>query len=137
VELAGEYNAVADDFDVRVSSTPSLSLRDNWGFEAPFVGYAKQRHRLLGTGAELYEMRPDAKSERTLFTPLQLSEHQTLFGLHAKTSVFDRKATFVGSFNVDPRSINLNTEMGEEPMTSAVRRAEARALVVVPDGAQL
>jgi len=26
--------------------------------------------------------------------------------------VFDRKHTFVGSFNLDPRSINLNTEMG-------------------------
>jgi putative cardiolipin synthase len=32
--------------------------------------------------------------------------------LHAKTAVFDRKITFVGSFNLDPRSVNLNTEMG-------------------------
>jgi phosphatidylserine/phosphatidylglycerophosphate/cardiolipin synthase-like enzyme len=153
-----------------------------------FVGYAKQRHRLLKTGAELYEMRPDAKSERVLFTRAQLAAHETLFGLHAKTSVFDRKITFVGSFNVDPRSVNLNTEMGllvesealanavadsiendiaagnswqvilkddgkfewitvengvvtaktdEEPMTSAVRRAEAEALAIVPDDAQL
>ncbi len=77
-----------------------------------FVGYAKQRRRLLETGAELYEMRPDAKSERALFTAAQLEAHETLFGLHAKTSVFDRKITFVGSFNVDPRSVNLNTEMG-------------------------
>jgi putative cardiolipin synthase len=153
-----------------------------------FVGYAKQRHRLLETGSELYEMRPDAKSERALFTPAQLSEQQTLFGLHAKTSVFDRKITFVGSFNLDPRSVNLNTETGllvesealanavadsiendiaagnswqvvlqddgklewitvekgvittemdTEPMTSAVRRAEAHALAIVPDDAQL
>jgi putative cardiolipin synthase len=77
-----------------------------------FVGYAKQRHKLLETGAELYEMRPDAKSERALFTTAQLEEQKTLFGLHAKTMVFDRKITFVGSFNVDPRSVNLNTEMG-------------------------
>jgi phosphatidylserine/phosphatidylglycerophosphate/cardiolipin synthase-like enzyme len=77
-----------------------------------FVGYAKQRHKLLETGAELYEMRPDAKSERALFTTAQLEEQKTLFGLHAKTMVFDRKITFVGSFNVDPRSANLNTEMG-------------------------
>jgi putative cardiolipin synthase len=34
------------------------------------------------------------------------------FGLHAKTMVFDRRITFVGSFNLDPRSVNLNTEMG-------------------------
>ena len=26
--------------------------------------------------------------------------------------MFDRKITFVGSFNVDPRSVNLNSEMG-------------------------
>jgi putative cardiolipin synthase len=133
-------------------------------------------------------MRPDAKSERALFTAAQLEEQETLFGLHAKTTVFDRKIAFVGSFNVDPRSVNLNTEMGllvesealanavadsiendiaagnswqvvskddgklgwitvengavtaetnEEPMTSAVRRAEAKALAIVPDDAQL
>jgi len=102
--------------------------------------------------------------------------------------VFDRKITFVGSFNVDPRSVNLNTEIGllvesealanavadsiendiaagnswqvilkddgklewitvvdgvvtaetdTEPMTSAARRAEAKALALVPDDAEL
>jgi putative cardiolipin synthase len=67
---------------------------------------------LLATGAELYEMRPDARSERALFTAAQLERHGTSFGLHAKTAVFDRKVAFVGSFNLDPRSVNLNTEMG-------------------------
>jgi putative cardiolipin synthase len=33
-------------------------------------------------------------------------------GLHAKTLVYDRKTVFVGSFNLDPRSENLNTEIG-------------------------
>jgi putative cardiolipin synthase len=153
-----------------------------------FVGYAKQRKRMLDTGAELYEMRPDARSERALFDAAQLEDQKTIFGLHAKTTVFDRKITFVGSFNVDPRSVNLNTEMGllvesetlanavadsiendiatgnswqvilkddgklewitvengvvtaetdEEPMTSAVRRAEAKALAIVPDDSEL
>jgi putative cardiolipin synthase len=153
-----------------------------------FVGYAKQRKRMIETGAEVYEMRPDARSEQALFTAEQLEEHKTTFGLHAKTSVFDRKITFVGSFNVDPRSVNLNTEIGllvesealanavadsiendiaagnswqvilkddgkvewitvvdgavtaetdTEPMTSAARRAEAKALALVPDDAEL
>jgi putative cardiolipin synthase len=153
-----------------------------------FVGYAKQRKRMLDTGAELYEMRTDARSERALFDTAQLEEQKTIFGLHAKTTVFDRRITFVGSFNVDPRSANLNTEMGflvesealsnavadsiendiaagnswqvvlkddgeiewitvengvitaekdKEPMTSAVRRAEAEALAIVPDDAEL
>ena len=77
-----------------------------------FVGYRKQRKKLLETGASLYEMRPDAAEERALFTDEQLEENKTSFGLHAKTVVFDRKITFVGSFNVDPRSVNLNSEMG-------------------------
>jgi putative cardiolipin synthase len=32
--------------------------------------------------------------------------------LHTKTAVFDREAFFIGSFNFDPRSANINTEMG-------------------------
>lgn len=77
-----------------------------------FVGYRKQRRQLLATGAELYEMRPDAASERALFRPQELDRYKTVFGLHCKTAVFDRKHVFVGSFNMDPRSTNLNTEMG-------------------------
>jgi putative cardiolipin synthase len=77
-----------------------------------FVGYRKQRLQLLETGAELYEMRPDAKSGQQLFTAQQLGKYKPIFGLHAKTMVFDRKISFVGSFNLDPRSVNLNTETG-------------------------
>ena len=33
-------------------------------------------------------------------------------GLHAKTLAVDRSRVFVGSFNFDPRSARLNTEMG-------------------------
>ena len=32
--------------------------------------------------------------------------------LHAKSIVFDRKSVFIGSFNLDPRSSTLNTEIG-------------------------
>jgi putative cardiolipin synthase len=67
---------------------------------------------MLVGGAEVYEMRPDAKSEIALFDPDELKTHKTAFGLHAKTMVFDRKNVFVGSFNLDPRSVDLNTEMG-------------------------
>ena len=33
-------------------------------------------------------------------------------GLHAKTFAFDRRIGFIGSYNLDPRSSKLNTEMG-------------------------
>jgi putative cardiolipin synthase len=32
--------------------------------------------------------------------------------LHAKCLVFDRQSVFIGSFNLDPRSTVLNTEIG-------------------------
>jgi putative cardiolipin synthase len=32
--------------------------------------------------------------------------------LHCKSIVFDRKSVFIGSFNLDPRSSTLNTEIG-------------------------
>lgn len=32
--------------------------------------------------------------------------------MHTKAIVFDRESIFVGSFNLDPRSANINTEMG-------------------------
>jgi len=32
--------------------------------------------------------------------------------LHTKAMVFDHESIFVGSFNLDPRSAHINTEMG-------------------------
>jgi putative cardiolipin synthase len=93
-----------------------------------FVSYRKQRQRMLAGGAEVYEMRPDAMTERTQFTAAELAEHKTFFGLHAKTMVFDRKVVFVGSFNLDPRSINLNTEMGLMVESEALGRAVAESI---------
>jgi phosphatidylserine/phosphatidylglycerophosphate/cardiolipin synthase-like enzyme len=104
----GIERATARGVNVKLS-TNSMAANNHL---TAFVGYRKQRKQMLATGAELYEMRPDMKSERALFTQAQLQENKTIFGLHAKTMVFDRKVTFVGSFNLDPRSVNLNTEMG-------------------------
>ena len=33
-------------------------------------------------------------------------------GLHAKLILFDREHTFIGSTNLDPRSLHMNTEIG-------------------------
>ena len=93
-----------------------------------FVSYRKQRKRMLEGGAAVYEMRPDAKTERAQFTAEELAEHETFFGLHAKTMVFDRKVVFVGSFNLDPRSVDLNTEMGLLVESEALGRAVAESI---------
>lgn len=77
-----------------------------------FVGYRKQRKQMAGSLTGLYEYRPDAKNQTELYHQLAPGETVPHLGLHAKTAVFDRKAVFIGSFNLDPRSENLNTEIG-------------------------
>ena len=88
-----------------------------------FVGYRKQREQIAAM-TELYEYRPDAVTQTELYQRLALGQPVPHFGLHAKTSVYDRKTVFVGSFNLDPRSENLNTEIGilveSEELSNAV-----------------
>ncbi|MDJ0710340.1 MAG: phospholipase D family protein [Woeseiaceae bacterium] len=64
--------------------------------------YARYRKPLLQQGVELYELRPRLESMPT----------DSTLTLHSKVSTVDRKRLFVGSFNLDPRSLYLNTEMG-------------------------
>ena len=73
-----------------------------------FSGYARVRKDLLRAGVKLYEFRPNpARRKRILNGP---PVPKSYLGLHAKTMVIDEKIVMVGSFNLDPRSANLNTE---------------------------
>ena len=72
------------------------------------AGYENTREELLKAGAELYELRPDTNMERRW----SLLASKSRAALHAKSIVFDRKSVFIGSFNLDPRSSTLNTEVG-------------------------
>ena len=58
---------------------------------------------------QLLEVKPEASpiEERAK----EIGRHSKA-GLHAKTYQVDGRAIFVGSFNLDPRSSKLNTEMG-------------------------
>lgn len=75
---------------------------------AAHAGYAKQRRQVLAQGVELYEMRPDSPVRRTRL--LRLRARRSRAALHAKIGVFDERHVMVGSFNLDSRSIALNTE---------------------------
>jgi putative cardiolipin synthase len=86
------------------------------------AGYAKYRQPLLRGGVEIYEFKPDAETvDKGKFAKLSGSSGASL---HAKTSVFDQEALFVGSANLDPRSGKLNTELGilfqSEPLAKGV-----------------
>ncbi len=89
--------------------TNSLASTD--GIEA-FSGYQKDRKNLLKAGIEIHEFRPDAKVRYIVMTSALQKEldYAPIFGLHSKTMVVDKKISVVGTFNLDPRSINLNTE---------------------------
>ena len=84
--------------------TNSLAATDVPAVDA---GYDKSRKPLLEAGVRLFEMKPDAAPR-----PMSLRFGSSSASLHAKTFAVDRKRIFIGSYNVDPRSRNLNTEMG-------------------------
>jgi phosphatidylserine/phosphatidylglycerophosphate/cardiolipin synthase-like enzyme len=89
--------------------TNSLASTDN--IEA-FSGYQKDRAELLETGVRIFEFRPDAAERKKIMTGELQEElnHEPIFGLHAKSMVIDSQITVIGTFNLDPRSANLNTE---------------------------
>jgi len=89
--------------------TNSLASTDN--LEA-FSGYQRDRKKLLKTGVAIYEFRPDAAERYKVMTgELQDSlKFKPIFGFHAKSMVVDKQITVIGTFNLDPRSANLNTE---------------------------
>ncbi|MEP1470540.1 MAG: phospholipase D family protein [Halieaceae bacterium] len=74
------------------------------------AAYAEHRPALLKAGAELYELRADA-SARALYV-FNAAEDSSILGLHAKIALFDECCLMVGSSNLDPRSLRLNTEIG-------------------------
>jgi putative cardiolipin synthase len=73
------------------------------------TGYRRWRREILASGVELYELRADAEALSFYVTPPSTSDH---LGLHTKAVVVDSDRAFVGSPNVDPRSMVLNTEIG-------------------------
>lgn len=68
--------------------------------------YARYRKSLVAAGVGLHELKPEPRRHRA-----------SLFGsrtasLHTKAFLIDEELGFVGSFNLDPRSHSINTEMG-------------------------
>ena len=71
-------------------------------------GYAPSRKPLLKAGVKLFEVRADADVSGSEFVAASGAKAT----LHTKAFVVDRKKTFIGSFNFDPRSARINTELG-------------------------
>ena len=78
--------------------------------------YQKYRVDLLKSGAKLYEFKPYIERTRRTWYEVVTGnvipkKGKNKSSLHAKFISIDDK-TFIGSFNLDPRSFNLNTEVG-------------------------
>ncbi|HEK1769859.1 TPA: phospholipase D family protein [Pseudomonas putida] len=74
-------------------------------------GYAPYRRALLEHGVELFELRRQPGDPSAARGVLSF-KGQSDSSLHSKAMVFDRRKTFIGSFNFDPRSVLWNTEVG-------------------------
>jgi putative cardiolipin synthase len=71
-------------------------------------GYAPSRKPLLKSGIRLFEVRADASVSGSELVATSGAKAT----LHTKAFAVDRKEIFIGSFNFDPRSANINTELG-------------------------
>jgi putative cardiolipin synthase len=97
--------------------TNSLASTD---VPAVHAGYQRYRRALIEAGVELYELKPGAALDTRNGAaagsgPGSGKRHlsgSSRASLHAKAMVFDRRALFVGSMNLDPRSVFTNTEIG-------------------------
>jgi putative cardiolipin synthase len=87
--------------------TNSLAATDVWLVHA---GYMKYRRPLLAEGVQLYELRPEAAGARSPRAASVIGSSRA--SLHGKTFVFDGTSVFIGSVNLDPRSLDQNTEVG-------------------------
>ncbi len=87
--------------------TNSLASTDGVPVHSKYQHYRKA---LIESGVELYEVKPTAGAQ--LKRRFREPAGSSTGGLHAKTFSFDRRIGFVGSYNLDPRSNKLNTEMG-------------------------
>ena len=110
--------------------TNSLAATD---VPAVHAGYARRRKPMLEAGVVLFEMNGTlAPASTTRHGPMGSSSAS----LHAKTFAVDRSRVFIGSFNFDPRSAQLNTELGFVIDSPAIAGTMAEAFTAsIPAGA--
>jgi putative cardiolipin synthase len=98
------------------------SLRSN-NHVAAHAAYRGHVDRLVDHGAALHELRTTA-ADRDLYMQQPVDKKE--LGLHAKLLLIDNDVAFIGSCNLDPRSLKINTEVGliieSEELNSALRK---------------
>ena len=116
--------AIARGVQVKIN-TNSLASSDNM---QAFGGYRNQRAALLRMGLQIYEYRPDSQVQRQSLARSIITQRLPIFALHAKTLVVDSQVVYIGTYNLDPRSENLNTEAGVIVHNEALARTVEAAI---------
>jgi putative cardiolipin synthase len=106
--------------------TNSLASQD---VPAVNAHYKRWREPLIEAGVQLFEWRADAAVRAEVADALPIKAE--FGGLHVKAMVIDRRQVFIGSMNLDPRSEELNSEMGVAVDSPAL--AEATAALIERD----
>jgi putative cardiolipin synthase len=89
--------------------TNSLASNDVIATQA---GYARYREALLRAGVELHELKPAGAGREGGLRLRDAVGGSSRAALHEKSFVADREWVFVGSLNLDPRSVRVNAEIG-------------------------
>ena len=125
---APELEAVVERVEARGVNVRILtnSLKSN-NHLAAHAAYQKHVTRLVEHGADLHEVRATA-ADRDIYIRQPVDEKR--LGLHAKLLLIDDDIAFVGSCNLDPRSLKINTEVGLVIESVALNRALREMLSV-------
>jgi putative cardiolipin synthase len=105
-EVSAEFQQMRDRGVKIKIMTSALSATD---VSLVYAAYKRYRYNLLEQGIELYEYKAHAgltRSDRKWYRP-----RSSLSSLHSKVIVLDRDRVYMGSANMDPRSVKLNTEI--------------------------
>jgi putative cardiolipin synthase len=102
--IAAFSEAQASGVDITII-TNSLAANNQFTVHG---GYAPSRKPLLRNGIKIYEVRPDADVAGAQIVAASGAKAT----LHTKAFIVDDRELFIGSFNFDPRSANINTELG-------------------------
>ena len=90
--------------------------------------YENWRKPILETGALLHELRPDPAMKPQLVDTAPVRGEFS--GLHIKAMVIDRQRSFIGSMNLDPRSEEINSEMGVIIDSESLARSLAQQMEI-------
>lgn len=99
-----------------LAGNPNLTIRiltnsyEATDVSAVHAGYIKRRKPLIKAGIELYELKSNSSGNLHKIGKNPFGSSGS--SLHAKTFSIDDQRVFIGSFNFDPRSALLNTELG-------------------------